>query len=284
MPPLQKAAFLMMISMVFFLLGNRVNFVAAPHPVAARHHPFLTTPSNIPLADVQAWFAKVPIRLNPPIQDGWDLDAEFIQTWLSDRSPEIFLTFDDGPSPKATGLILDILQEHDIKATFFVLGRNVARFPELAQRIVAEGHELALHSQTHADMLTLTREQKEAEIATSLSLLHWYFPEVRIRWFRPPYGHYDQEVVDIAHEYGLCLAMFNEISADHRSSIDDYAQVVLNGWGKIIVFHDGQWPRQTPLTEAEARLIEGLKVSIGSVKTQGAQFMTLSSQFGEFCP
>lgn len=274
----------MVISAFFFLLGNRVHFMVEPEAIQPqRPYPIGLTHKKS-FKRLQPLFPKVPIKLQEPVENGVTLDERFMRSWLSDRSPEIFLTFDDGPSPVATAKILDLLKQHDVKATFFVLGRNVLRFPEIVQRIVAEGHELALHSQTHADMLSLTREQKEAEIARSLSLLHWYFPELRIRWFRPPFGRYDQEVVDIAREYGMCIALFNEISTDSYSSAGHIAQVVLNGWGKIIVFHDGQWPRPAPITEAEARLLEGLSLSVGSMKAQGAQFMTLSSQFDRFCP
>jgi|GEM_PF-1206698 len=285
MSSIKKLVFVTVISVFFFLLGNRVFFIAGPQAIAHQPaQPMTIDVTREPLRNLQPLFPKIPLKLQPPITGGQDLDDAFMRRWLSDRSPEIFLTFDDGPSPQATSVILDLLKQHDIKATFFVLGRNALRFPEIVRRLVAEGHELALHAQTHTDLLTLTRDQKEAEIARSLSLLHWYFPDLRIRWFRPPYGNYDQEVVDIAHHYGMCVAMFNEISTDSSSSAAEIAQVVLTGQGKIIVFHDGQWPRPSPLTEAESRLIEGLANSVGQVKAQGARFMTLSGQFDRFCP
>ena len=255
--------------------GNTVSQLAAV-PVSATSYEWANA--------LQPTFPQVQIRVQPPITSGIDVDRDLIKEWLSDRSPEVFLTFDDGPSAEATERILDILQRHDIKATFFVLGSNAIRLPDVVRRIVAEGHELALHSHTHPDFLTLTREQKEAEIAQSLSLLHWYFPELRIRWFRPPYGKYDQEVVDIAHDYGMCIAMFNEISTNNQSSAGEIARVVLKGRGKVIVFHDGQWPPLGEMSEAEAQLVAGLNRSVGIAKGQGAKFMTVSSYFGRFCP
>mgnify|MGYP001795297768 CR=1 FL=1 len=236
------------------------------------------------LTRVAPVFPKIPLRLQPPVLGGVDLTQDTIRYWLSDRSPEIFLTFDDGPSPKATALILDILQEQEVKATFFVLGRNAAMWPELIERIVAEGHELALHSYTHPDLKTLSWAEKKQEIADGLSLLHWQVPNRRIRWFRPPYGSYDQAVVDLVHAYGMCIAMFNEISIDSDSSVEEIVQTVVTGWGRIIVFHDGQWPRPTSLTAAEQRLLAGLAHSIAVAKAQGAEFKTLSSHFGGLCP
>ena len=285
MSSFKKFLFGMVISAFFFLLGNRVYPTAEPTVEIARPLSAVTNSIDTPtLAGVTPSFPKIPLRLQPPVQGGVDLTQDIIRYWLSDRSSEVFLTFDDGPSPKATAMILDILREHDVKATFFVLGRNAAMWPELIERIVAEGHELALHSHTHPNLTALSWEEKEREIADGLSILHWQLPHHRIRWFRPPYGSYDQAVVDLAHAYGMCIALFNEISIDSYSSAAKIAQTVLNGWGRIIVFHDGQWPRPAPLTDAEQRLLEGLAASIGVAKAQGAEFKTLSSHFGSFCP
>jgi peptidoglycan/xylan/chitin deacetylase (PgdA/CDA1 family) len=281
---LRKLIGLTTIVVVCFLLGNCVQQLGATSNIVPQlAFPLSKATPEFSLA-LQPTFPQVPIRVQPPVTNGANIDRDLLNQWLSDRSPEVFLTFDDGPSAEATVQILDVLQRHHIKATFFVLGSNVVRLPDVVQRIVAEGHELALHSHTHPNFLTLTREQKETEIAQSLSLLHWYFPDLRIRWFRPPYGKYDQEVVDIAHDYGMCIAMFNEISTNNQSSAGEIARVVLKGRGKVIVFHDGQWPPLGKLSQAEAQLVAGLNRSVGSAKGQGAKFMTLSDYFGGFCP
>lgn len=284
MPPARKFFFLILIVVFFFLLGNRVTpgqevpLLPALPPVWV---PLLPAPAPDELATA---FPEIPLRLQPPVTGVTDLTINTIGEWLSDRSPEVFLTFDDGPSPQATGRILDILRAYDVKATFFVLGRNVALFPGVVQQAISDGHEIALHSHNHFDLLTLSRAAKEQEIAEGLSVLHWLFPALRIRWFRPPYGQYDQDVVDIVHDYGMCLAMFNEISIDSATPAEQITQTLLGGQGRIIVLHDGQWPRPGPFTEAEARLVTGLGAAIGPLKAQGAQFKTLSSHFGRFCP
>ncbi len=284
MVSMSKVAFLTAMTTFGFLLGSRVPVVPQSTELewSARSP---TLPQAIaPSVELTHAFPKIPLRWQPPVAGVIDLTSATIRQWLSDRSPEVFLTFDDGPSPKATGMILDILQAHDVKATFFVLGHNAAQFPELIERIVAEGHELALHSHTHPDFTTLTRAQQAAEIAQGLSTLHWLVPGIRIRWFRPPYGAYTPDTVEVAHEYGLCLALFNEISTDHTTPAAQIAQTVLKGQGKIIVFHDGQMIRSHDLTVPEQQLIEGLSGSIGPLKANGGQFKTLSSHFGHFCP
>jgi len=274
----------MSVTVFFFISGTRMPVLTASEVQPDSSVEPLPLAAVASLDELQTTFPRVPLKLQPPVRGVTDLTVPTIKHWLSDRSPEVFLTFDDGPSPQATGMILDLLQVHEVKATFFVLGHNAILYPELIKRIVAEGHELALHSYSHPNLLTLTREQKEREIAESLSILHWYFPNVRIRWFRPPYGYYDQEVIDIAHEYGMCLALFNDISTDSRSSSAKIAQTVVNGNGKIIVFHDGQLPRTSDLTEPERRLVEGLTASVGHLKARGGHIKTLSSHFGRFCP
>ncbi|MEM1278982.1 MAG: polysaccharide deacetylase family protein [Cyanobacteria bacterium P01_H01_bin.152] len=284
MTPSKQSTSVLLISVLCFWVSPQVYAPAQSQSFVYPLDPSIGPAISRRLQNLEPAFPQILLKLQAPVGHGQNLDQAFLQQQLSDRSPEVFLTFDDGPSTEATGYILDLLKQHDIKATFFVLGSNVIRLPDVVQRIVSEGHELALHSHTHPNLLTLTREQKEAEIAQSLSLLHWYFPDLRIRWFRPPYGKYDQEVIDIARDYGMCIAMFNEISTDSNSSVGEIARVVLKSRGKVMVFHDGQWPRMTPMTEPESRLLAGLNISLGVAKAQGAQFLTLSSHFGRFCP
>lgn len=85
--------------------------------------------------------------------------------------PRLALTFDDGPSPQLTPYILDVLAAKRVRATFFVQGENAERYPELVQRIRAEGHVVANHAWEHAWFPNLTPEQAEAEIRRTNELL-----------------------------------------------------------------------------------------------------------------
>ncbi|MDO8673347.1 MAG: polysaccharide deacetylase family protein, partial [Dehalococcoidia bacterium] len=69
---------------------------------------------------------------------------------IESSPPTVFLTFDDGPCPPFTSEILDILKDHVVPATFFVCGRNVERHPDLAKRIVREGHSIGNHTFSHS--------------------------------------------------------------------------------------------------------------------------------------
>ncbi|HEX3647545.1 MAG TPA: polysaccharide deacetylase family protein, partial [Pseudonocardiaceae bacterium] len=99
----------------------------------------------------------------------------------------VALTFDDGPDRESTPLFLDLLREREIQATFFVLGKQVVRAPDVARRIVDEGHEIAVHGWTHSCLLlddpvrTFTRLRNTCEVIETAT-------DTKPTWFRAPYG------------------------------------------------------------------------------------------------
>ncbi len=99
----------------------------------------------------------------------------------------ITLTFDDGPDPKWTPKILDLLKQHNIKATFFVLGSQAENYPALIQRIVQEGHEIGNHTYTHPDISKTSRKQIELELNATQYLVESITGR-RTILFRPPYN------------------------------------------------------------------------------------------------
>jgi len=102
----------------------------------------------------------------------------------------IALTFDDGPDPRTTPRILDLLREHDLKATFFVLGRQVKERPGLLRRIVKEGHTIGNHTYNHTDMSGLSQKRMRLELRRTQeavdNALGYHHPMVLMR---PPYGN-----------------------------------------------------------------------------------------------
>jgi len=110
------------------------------------------------------------------------------------------LTFDDGPDPDATPLVLDQLDRLDVRATFFVLGAEVSRAPELARRIIADGHELGLHGFAHPPYNKLTAAQAQADLEQGLEAIETA-TGFRPSWFRPPYG----KLSAVSHQ--VCLSM-----------------------------------------------------------------------------
>jgi peptidoglycan-N-acetylglucosamine deacetylase len=158
--------------------------------------------------------------------------------------PCLALTFDDGPLPEYTPYILDVLQRNHVRATFFVVGSNAARYPELVKREYREGHEVGNHSWGHPDFTTLTPEQMRAEIAnTQQAVVDAGVPAPTV--FRPPYGAINDAVVA---NVPLTIIKWNIDPEDWRQGphniiahMDGYAKR-----GGLIVMHD------TELTTAEA--------------------------------
>jgi peptidoglycan/xylan/chitin deacetylase (PgdA/CDA1 family) len=118
----------------------------------------------------------------------------------------VALTFDDGPSPQWTPQVLDVLRARGVKATFFVLGRNVAAHPQIARRIVAEGHVIANHSYSHPNFDLLSPAAQAAEIdRTNQAILD--ATGVRACFFRGPGGsHHGASVKDLAWARGMNVA------------------------------------------------------------------------------
>ena len=99
----------------------------------------------------------------------------------------VALTFDDGPSPRCTPRLLDGLRELGAKATFFVVGCQAVKDPDIVQRIAAEGHQVGNHSYDHADLHSLTSAQAMADLEKNDALLRELLGEGEY-WVRPPYG------------------------------------------------------------------------------------------------
>jgi peptidoglycan/xylan/chitin deacetylase (PgdA/CDA1 family) len=104
---------------------------------------------------------------------------------LPDRT--VALTFDDGPDPEWTPRILDALRRHGVKATFFVLGAKVNDHPELVRRILAEGHELGLHSFNHDDLTDVSPVQRRLQLELTRNAVA-RASGLDVRLFRPPYS------------------------------------------------------------------------------------------------
>ena len=110
----------------------------------------------------------------------------------------IALTFDDGPNAKTTPQALDILKKFHAKATFFILGKNVAGNEELLKRMVKEGHQLGNHSYSHPELTEITEEQIYKEINETQKIIKAASGGVEPHILRPPYGYYNHKVASIA--------------------------------------------------------------------------------------
>ena len=115
---------------------------------------------------------------------------------------QVALSFDDGPDPVHTPKLLDILAKHDIKAIFFVLGKNLVRpsAKEILRRMSREGHFVGNHAYTHSDLTKLTEAKIKSEIIRTADLIG--DADRGVKLFRPPYGAHNQLVDHLAQSLG----------------------------------------------------------------------------------
>ena len=153
-------------------------------------------------------------------------------------SRDCAITFDDGPGPH-TALLLDLLATKQIKATFFVLGEHVRRYPELILRMVAEGQEVENHSWDHPDMRKLDETARRQEIESTVALLKTL--GVTPHFFRPPYGSFRKNQSRYAQKFGLRVVLGNVDSCDWAQPGEDkIVDTILTQTktGSIIVCHE----------------------------------------------
>ena len=175
----------------------------------------------------------------------------------------IHLTFDDGPDPSTTPIILDILARYDARATFFVVGRSVASFPELIERMVSEGHTLANHTWAHDDLLRLSEE----EVVQTLLRTQAALGEHATPCFRPPNYRFDDNTVRQAAALGLRMVLNTGITDDWRRPGADViaANIVASARPNVIlVLHDGGGAR--------SQTIEGLNWAMNTLSKQRYAF------------
>src|SRR5215467_470713 len=128
---------------------------------------------------------------------------------------KLALTFDDGPNPAITPKLLDLLEHHHARATFFMIGRFVRSCPELAQEVQARGHLLANHTETHPNLIWLSPKNVRSELQRCQDALQ-DVTGAAAKYFRPPYGFRNPWVVSTARSLGMQTVMWTLIPGDWR--------------------------------------------------------------------
>lgn len=185
----------------------------------------------------------------------------------------VALTFDDGPHPTWTPQVLDVLDQLQVKATFFVVGDNVRRYPGLVAEIQRRGHSVQNHSYTHADLVTLDNEAVTQEIRrTTAEIQAAGSPGPHC--LRPPYGSYDQRIDLLAAAENLELLLWDVDPRDWSrpgvpTIVDRATQA---GSGDIILFHDGGGDR--------SQTVAALPEIVDVLRERGYGFQTLCVPVG----
>lgn len=156
------------------------------------------------------------------------------------ENKKIALTFDDGPHPRNTPKILEVLEKYGVKATFFVIGVNVKNYPETLSKIEQCGHEIGNHTYSHKVLKSKSKEdiseellKTEKEISKSV--------DYTTSLVRPPCGLYDEKLVELALENDYKIILWNVDTKDwNHESCDTITSKVTKEvkGGDIILFHD----------------------------------------------
>lgn len=186
---------------------------------------------------------------------------------------KISLTFDDGPHPKYTREVLDILDSYNIKATFFIIGSNAELYPELVKEEMQKGHEIGNHTYNHPNMKKISYEELAKEIKKNEEVLFNLTGKVPTL-FRPPCGEISNSVSSIIKdkEYRMVLWSIDTRDWAHTSKEKIVENVKKNAKsGAIILMHD--------YINGENHSPEALKVIIEYLLSEGYEFVTVSELY-----
>jgi len=196
-------------------------------------------------------------------------------TAQNEETKKIALTFDDGPHPRYTMQILDILAEYGIKATFFEVGENVIYYPEAAMRVASEGHEIGNHTYTHPHIKNLNEEQLSEETRRCESAII-EVTGIKPKIFRPPEGVVDSAVKTWADKNGYSVVLWSVDTRDWAgTSVSEMVKNVDNNVrpGSIILMHD--------YVSRKSHTVEALKKMIPMLLDKGYEFVTVSELLGK---
>lgn len=164
------------------------------------------------------------------------------------RNPDdLALTFDDGPNPAWTPQLLAILDRHEIRATFFLIGQYASRQHALVQRMHSEGHLIGNHTWTHPNLALTSAARTREELANTTTELE-QITGAPVRYFRPPFGARRPITLRIARELGLNPVLWNAITHDWTAKSPDPITTQMQriitrnqsrGYATNLVLHDG---------------------------------------------
>ncbi len=177
------------------------------------------------------------------------------------------ISFDAAWGNEQTQTLLDILDENEVKTTFFLVGEWVDKYPESVKEIDARGHDVGNHSNTHAHMTQISREEQQSEI-TQCNEKITAITGKEVTLFRPPYGEYDNSVVEVCNGLSMYCTQWNIDSLDWKDPTpQDMVSRIESKLceGSIILLHNGA--KNTP---------EALPLIIEAIKAQGYKIVPIS--------
>jgi peptidoglycan/xylan/chitin deacetylase (PgdA/CDA1 family) len=196
------------------------------------------------------------------------VDPPITFSWVHVDGPYIAMSFDDGPSAKLTPKLLDLLAAHHIKATFFVIGENVAEHPEITARAAREGHEIGNHTWSHPNLGKMSDESVRSQLRRTDDAIQNATGQ-RPKLMRPPYGSISaRQKKWINEEFGYKIAMWDVDPFDWKRpgpAVVCNRILKLTRAGSIVLSHD-----------IHPGTIEAMPSTLSQLEAKGFKFVTVS--------
>lgn len=179
---------------------------------------------------------------------------------------KVAISFDAAWGADKTSEIMNICDRYDVKATFFLVGFWIEKYPEKVKEIYNRGFEVGIHSNTHPDMTKLTRKQITEELETNIKLIE-ELTGFRPKLFRPPYGYYNNTLIEVCDKLKLSCIEWSVDSLDWKGlSASEIAGRVTSkcGKGSIVLFHNNS-----------DNIIDGLKMVLEHFKLNKTQVVPI---------
>ena len=186
--------------------------------------------------------------------------------WNVPNDSNVYLTFDDGPHPITTPKVLEVLKHFGVKATFFCVGENIQRYPEIIQDIEREGHVIGNHTYHHENGWSIPVDTYIESITRTSEL-------IKSNLFRPPYGRINLRSINRLKNAGYQIIMWSWLSKDYNTNLKNTTIISAAKHikaGDVLVFHDSQ--------KTEERIEELLMEIIPRIQSKQLTFSTFVTE------
>lgn len=187
----------------------------------------------------------------------------------------VALTFDDGPHKQYTNEILGVLKQYGVKGTFFLIGENAEKYPEIVKTIYADGHVIGNHSYSHNYLTKLSNDELTNDLTKTENLIYGVIKNSPAL-FRPPYGACSYRSAKLIKQLGFSIVMWSSTAEDFHAWVTPEkiaANVIqLVKPGAIVTLHDGGGNRR--------KTVQALPIIIDILKGEGYEFLTVPELLG----
>ncbi|ULT59934.1 polysaccharide deacetylase family protein [Neobacillus drentensis] len=190
---------------------------------------------------------------------------------VSTSQKAVAITFDDGPNPIYTPEVLDIFAKAEGKATFFMIGEQMERYPEIVKEVAEQGHEIGNHTFSHPKLSELSPADCLSEIERNEEIIQELTGQLPVV-FRPPYLDYNNDTISILKDKGY--PMIGALNMEAQDWEQPGVEHILSASkkcvrnGSILIFHDGFGDR--------SQTIQAVKKLVFELKSEGYQLLTVS--------